>query len=270
VHAPPAGELLGAWGDDAGVLALLLAVTFWYAVGARKWAAARRGHDLAFAAAMFTLFAALASPIDAVAPYLLWVHMLQHVLLAQVAAPLLVIAAPVATFERALPRRWRRRSARVAARLRTTIVPRLLANPLLAFLAVAAAWWGWHAPALYDAAVRHSVVHAAEHLTLLGTGIWWWNCVLGRHHIPAAQGIALTAATGIHLNVLGALITFAPHPLYAAYSGAYGLSALEDQQLGGVLMWIVGGFVSLGFLVVFVHELLREEEAKAPTASALA
>jgi cytochrome c oxidase assembly factor CtaG len=102
-------------------------------------------------------------------------------------------------------------------------------------------------------------VHAAEHLTLLGTGVLWWGCIIGPRRLPPPQGLALTFTTGLHLNVLGALLTLAPRALYGAYTGAYGLSALEDQQLGGVLMWVVGGFVSLGLVTMFVHQLLRDD-----------
>ena len=126
-------------------------------------------------------------------------------------------------------------------------------------------------PALYDAAVRHPFVHAAEHLTLLGTAVIWWGCVIGpRRALSRSTGLALTFTTALHLNVLGALITLAPRPLYGAYSGAYGLNALEDQQLGGVLMWVTGGFVSLGLVVMFVHDLLRDDEPASRAAPSLA
>src|SRR5689334_10096046 len=130
---------------------------------------------------MMVLLVALASPIDAGAQHLLWPHMLQHVLLAQVAAPCFFLAAPIATIDAALSRPWRRRFARLAARPAGRRARRLARQPLFAFGAMAAAWWGWHIPAAYDAAVRHAPLHAVEHLTLFATGLVWWNCVLGRH-----------------------------------------------------------------------------------------
>src|SRR3954467_1752664 len=158
---PPAGALAGAWGGDPGALAAVLVAAAAYLVGVRRRPAGARWNtqDAAFAGAMVALIAALASPIDEAARYVLWVHMLQHVLLVQVAAPLLVLAVPAATVER--------------------FVPRWLARPSIAFVVLAAAWWAWHLPALYDAALRNPLLHATEHGTLLGTAVLWWACVLG-------------------------------------------------------------------------------------------
>ena len=261
--APPGGSLAGSWGGDPGVLAALLVATGLYVYGARRrpapLAARSRGRDVAFAGAIATLVVALASPVDAAAQYLLWPHMLQHMLLVQLAAPLLVVARPVPTMERALPLRARRALARVARRPTARVARRLAFNPLIAFFLLAATWWAWHSPALYDAAVRNGALHALEHLTFLATGVCWWACIVGPHRAPAPQRLALLLATALHLNVLGALITLTPRPVYSAYHGAYGLSALEDQQLAGVLMWVVGGFVALGLLLAFVSSILREE-----------
>jgi cytochrome c oxidase assembly factor CtaG len=272
VHAPPAGDLVGAWGGDAGVLALLLGATALYGIGMRRRTrrAASASRELAFGAAMLVIVAALASPIDAAARYLLWVHMAQHLLLVQFAAPLLVVSAPISTMERALPRSARRRLASVARQPASRATRRVTRNPVFAFFALAVTWWGWHVPALYDAAVRHPAVHAAEHLTLLGAGILWWACLLGPRRVPPFQGLGLTFVSALHLNVLGALITLAPRALYGAYAGAYGLSALEDQQLGGVLMWVMGGFVSLALVARLVHDLLRDEVESPSAAPSLA
>jgi cytochrome c oxidase assembly factor CtaG len=88
--------------------------------------------------------------------------------------------------------------------------------------------------------------------------------------VPPFQGLGLTFVSALHLNVLGALITLAPRALYGAYAGAYGLSALEDQQLGGVLMWVMGGFVSLALVARLVHDLLRDEVERPSAAPSLA
>jgi putative membrane protein len=260
--APPASELVGAWGGDPGVLALVLAAAALYVVGARRRPVGDRRnarHDLAFAGGLAVIVAALASPIDAVAPYLLWVHMAQHVLLAQLAAPLLVVAAPVATMHLGLPPTLRRQANSFGALPAVRTADRFVRNPVVAFALFAAAWWAWHVPALYDAAVRHAVVHATEHLTLLATAVCWWACIVGPRRRAPLPALALAFVTGFHMNVLGALITFAPRVLYTSYHGAYGFGALEDQQLGGVLMWSVGGFVSLAIVAGLLYELLRDD-----------
>jgi cytochrome c oxidase assembly factor CtaG len=272
VTPPSAGTLAGSWGGDPGVLALLLVATALYVYGARRrpssLAARSRGRDLAFAGAIVALAAALVSPLDTASQYLLWAHMAQHMLLALLAAPLLVVSTPVRTMERALPLRARRVLARTARRPAVRAASRVAYHPLVAFFLFAATWWAWHTPALYDAAVRNGALHALEHLTFLATGVLWWGCIVGPHRAPVPQRLALTIATALHMNVLGALVTLAPHAVYGAYRGAYGLSALEDQQLAGVLMWVVGGFVSLGTVLALVVTILREEpEPAGPVAA---
>jgi len=268
---PPAGDLAGSWGGDPGVLALVLGAGALYGFGMRRRPArmSSSARDFAFAGLLLILIVALASPVDAFARYLLWVHMAQHVLLVQVAAPLLVLAAPIATMQRALPRSTRRAYASVARRPAAHWVRRAGHNTIVGFFAFAAAWWLWHLPALYDAAVRDPWLHAMEHLTLFGAAVLWWACIIGPRRAPAFKGLALAFLTALHLNVLGALITLAPRGLYGAYSGAYGVSALEDQQLGGMLMWVTGGFLSLVLAAWFVHELLREETPAAPAPASL-
>lgn len=270
MNAPPAGQLAGSWGGDPGVLALVLVACAWYVAGARRRPArvrahaSTRAHDVAFAAGVLTIVTALASPLDTAAEYVQWAHMAQHVLLSQVAAPLFVLAVPLATFRRVLPLSWRRRVVAFGRAPATRGVTRVVLHPAFAFATFSAAWWAWHIPALYDAALRHAPVHAAEHVSLFATGLLWWACVVGAHRAGTAQRLALTVATGLHLNVLGALLTLSPRLLYTGYHGAYGLGALEDQQLAGVLMWVLGGFVSIALVLAIVHEVLRDSERDAP------
>ncbi len=244
------------------MLALVLAAGALYLRGARRRPPGDHRtvrHDVAFAGGLAVVVAALASPVDAAAPYLLWAHMAQHVLLVQLAAPLLVIAAPIATMRFGLPRSLDGRVEAIATSPVVRTADRAVRHPLVAFTLLAAAWWAWHVPALYDAGVRHAAVHATEHLTLLATGICWWACIVGPRRAAPVPALVLAFVTAFHLNVLGALLTFAPRVLYAPYRGAYGFSALEDQQLGGVLMWSVGGFVSLVIIAGVLHELLRDD-----------
>jgi putative membrane protein len=121
----------------------------------------------------------------------------------------------------------------------------------VAFLLHAIAIWGWHVPALYDATLRSEALHAAQHLCFLATALlFWWSLAQG----PGAErrwGAAMlyVIATMAHTGALGVLLTFASRPLYPAYVGrtaAWGFTALEDQQLAGLVMWIPAG---VGYLV---------------------
>jgi cytochrome c oxidase assembly factor CtaG len=260
--APPSGSVLGSWGSDPGVLAAVLALVAAYVYGARRRPPSAPGQlrDRCFAGAIVALLAALASPIDAAARWLLWAHMLQHMLLIAVAAPLLVLSAPLSTIQLAWPTSSRRRFARVEARPATRIAKRVARNPLVVGFVFSFVWWAWHAPPVYDAAVRNSVLHAAEHLTMLGVSVWWWARFLGRHRSPLAQQFALLVATMLSLNALGALLSLAPRAVFTVYSGAYGLTALEDQQLAGVLMWTTCNFMALVLAGLLVRELLVDDE----------
>jgi cytochrome c oxidase assembly factor CtaG len=107
--------------------------------------------------------------------------------------------------------------------------------------------WGWHLPSLFDAALRSEGVHALQHTAFLGTALVFWWTVLGAG-TRREQGIALVSlfTTMVHTGALGALLTLAPvafYEPYAATAPAFGYTPLEDQQLGGLVMWVPAGFV---------------------------
>jgi putative membrane protein len=114
------------------------------------------------------------------------------------------------------------------------------------------ALWGWHLPALYQAALGSVVIHATEHICFLATAcLFWWALIHGRYgRLGYGIAVVFVFVTAVHSEVLGALLTFAPrvwYPLYAARSSAAGLDPLEDQQLAGLIMWIPFGVI---FLIV--------------------
>ena len=106
----------------------------------------------------------------------------------------------------------------------------------------------WHIPALFNATLTHSWVHAAQHASFLGTALLFWGSLLYGHMGRRAYGtgILYVFTTAIHTSILGALLTFASSPWYAIYqrtTAFWGLSPLEDQQLGGLIMWVPAGLV---------------------------
>jgi cytochrome c oxidase assembly factor CtaG len=240
----------------------VLACIALYVYGARRRlpSAMGRRRDRFFAVAMLALLAALASPIDAAAQSLLWVHMVQHMLLVGVVAPFFVLAAPLPTMQLALPRHPRRQVGRLEGKPVVRATKRFSRSALVVGFVFSAVWWIWHAPPLYDAAVRNNLLHALEHLTMLAVALFWWSRFLGRHRSPLTQQFVLLIATMLSLNVLGALLTLTPRAVFTAYRGAYGLSALEDQQLAGVLMWITCNFIALVLAAVLIRELLGDDE----------
>ncbi|MEQ9811946.1 MAG: cytochrome c oxidase assembly protein [Azospirillaceae bacterium] len=113
----------------------------------------------------------------------------------------------------------------------------------LPFAAATAVLWFWHVPAAYDLALAHKGVYWLMQVSLAGTAIWFWRSVFAGRR-PPLDALLLVLAAFTQMGLLGALLTFAPHPLYAAHALApidWGLAPLADQQLGGLLMWVPAG-----------------------------
>jgi putative membrane protein len=257
---------------DAGVepwLVVLLAVSLLLYVGgvARLWRQAGRSRGIstaqagAFALGWLTLVAALVGPIDELGAHLFAAHMVQHELLMIVAAPLLVLGRPLAAWTWALPARWRQSVGQATHRRWLAASWAGITQPLVAWALHAVALWLWHAPQLFDAALQHEWVHDLQHVSFLGTALLFWWAVLGGDPRSTRSGFALVYlfTTMMHTGALGALLTFATTPWYDAYAGetaAFGLTPVEDQQLGGLVMWIPGGTAYLIAGLYLVARLL--------------
>jgi putative membrane protein len=252
---------LGAWVYARGV------ETLWRRAGVGR--GIRRGQVLAYAGGLCTLALALLTPVDTVGGALFSVHMVQHLLLVGVAAPLLVLGAPLLGAVWALPRGGRRVLAHAWRRvgpLRT--LAHALASPASAWLLHAAALWAWHVPSLYDAAVESEWVHTLEHLSFLGTALLFWGVVLhpaGQLRHVQGVGVLYVFTFAMQSGILGALLTFSERPWYAAHLGttrAWGVTPLEDQQLAGVVMWAPGGLIYLLVLGALFMEWLQAAERR--------
>lgn len=247
-------------GAQAWLVALLAAAALLYAIGvARLWRSAGRGRGirmgeaLRFALAWLVLVAAIASPLDGLADRLFWAHMVEHELLMTVAAPLFVLGRPLEAWAWAMPAAVLRALSSIARARPLASLWRTITEPLAAWSAQAIVLWVWHAPALFDAALESEGVHIAQHACFLGSALLLWWSVLGRgSRRPDGASIASLFTTMIHSGALGALLTFAPHPWYSHYTGSASLTALEDQQLGGLVMWVPGGlsYLAAGLAIV--------------------
>jgi putative membrane protein len=199
---------------------------------------------MAFLAGLGVVAIALVSPIDGAAHRSLWVHMVQHVLLISVAAPLLAVGLP-----------W----ARAAAAGWGAIV--VVAGIQIATLL------GWHVPALYDAAAAHDPLHAVEHATLLATAVALWAGLARLRGERAGLALLVVFVVSFPPLLLGAAMTFSTTTWYPRYAGG----GLADQQLAGVVMWAYGGLAAVaGGLHLFVRWLQRlEREAPSPPVVAI-
>ena len=210
-----------------------------------------RGVRIAQVAAFFlgllAIVAALVSPLDALSDSLFSAHMVEHELLMIVAAPLLVLGRPLAAWVWAIPERWRQSIGGFFHRPGWRRPWLVFTGPLCAWVLHALALWLWHVPALFEAALENEGVHALQHLCFIGTALLFWWSVLGRAS-RRDRGVALLSVftTMVHTGALGALLTLSTVTWYSSYvetAQAWGLTALQDQQLGGIIMWIPAGMV---------------------------
>lgn len=261
------------WSFDPLVLACLAVSALLYAFGLwRLWGQAGIGHGarpaqaLSFLAGWLTLVLALLSPIDPLGSRLFSAHMIQHELLMIVAAPLLVLGRPLGVWIWAFAPRWRRRIGRLFQAGGWRVPWTFITAPFTAWVLHALALWLWHVPALFDAALEHEWVHTLQHTSFLLTALLFWWTVLATP-TRRAQGIALLSlfTTMLHMGALGALLTLARTVWYPAYLGstqAFGLSALEDQQLGGLVMWVPSGFIYIACMVALAASWLNAPPAR--------
>ena len=250
---------------DPWIVAPLAASAGLYAIGVRRlWRRAGTGRGIArreaacFTAGWCALALALLSPIDHLGEHLLSMHMVQHELLMVVAAPLLVLSRPLEAFTWGLPAGWREP---IASGLRWRPVAaawKMITTTSGAWLFQAAAVWLWHVPVLFQASLANEAVHTLQHATFLGSALAFWWTVLAPRGATSGAGLVSAFGTMLHTGALGALLTFAPYPLYPAYEGSLGLSPLEDQQLAGLVMWVPGGIAYLVAGLALASALLSE------------
>ena len=231
-----------------------------------------------FYAGLLTIVVALAGPVDADAAKLFWVHMVQHVMLLTVAAPLITLGAPWMSIWRPLPLGFRRGAARAIARdswaapLRAA--GRWLSRPLGAWLAFNVNLIMWHIPVMYDLTLRHLAVHALEHTTFLLFGILLWCQVIDSPplHARLRQDLRVyyMVATGVVSWVLSLVLAFAPSPLIPVYAHLAdrpgGISALADQQIAGGVMLGPGSVSITLFVFIGLYRWLGSEGGDATSA----
>ena len=217
-------------------------------------------------AGLAVIAVALASAVDVYAESLFAVHMVQHLLLAMVAPPLLALGAPITLALRVSGPGVRHR--RLLPMLHSRIA-RVVASPLVAWSAITVAMWFTHFSPLYNAALEDPGLHVAEHAIFLGTGLLFWWAAVAADPRPRRldYGVRL-ALVGLQMPVnavVGLAIYFAPtvlYPHYAAGARAWGRDPLTDQQIGGVIMWGVGDLLLLATFLAIVVAWMRADERR--------
>ena len=228
---------------------------------------------------ILVLALALLSPIAVLSGQLFSVHMVQHLLLMMVAPPLLLLANPFPTFLWALPTRMRIPVAAGFRRLAVWLAgDSILSRSALKAAAPASAWalyvlifFAWHDGNAYSLALRFGFVHGLEHFTFVGAALLFWWHVTGAapriHPKPAAWMLVAYVLAMIPPNMLlGVALSFAETPIYPYYESVprlYGLSVMDDQVWGGLIMWIPGSMMYVIAALVLLARLLVNAEQKA-------
>jgi putative membrane protein len=261
------------WSFEPAVVTGLFVIGALYASGLRflreATAATRkfRREAACFAAGWGVLVIALLSPVHPLGQVLFSVHMTQHELLMVVAAPLLVLGRPTVVWLWALPRTGVNRAAAQARAGGVHRVWQASTNVVLATLVHGLALWIWHVPSLFEATLTHESVHALQHLCFLLSAVLFWQALFFGRHRRSDYGLAVLMlfATAVHSGALGALITFASQLWYESYATtttAWGMAPLEDQQLGGLIMWIPAGLIYVVAALALFAAWLKEAGAR--------
>jgi cytochrome c oxidase assembly factor CtaG len=238
---------------------LVAALTFVYV---RRWREVdgSAGRLVSFVGGMALVVIALCSPVDRLGEQLFFMHMVQHLLLLDL-APILVLLGLTKVLLRPLTRRL--------VRLERAAGP--LAHPVFAIALYVATMALWHVPAMYDAALEHPVLHVLEHMTFgLAGGLYWWHLlspIRARRRLGGMGPVVYMLATKVLVGLIGILLTFAPAAIYDFYErqpGYWGLSPATDQAVGGLIMALEQSIV-MGVALVFLFvralgESDREDE----------
>ncbi len=263
------------WGADPLTTAGLAISAVVYTAGViRLWSTTavgkgiRRWEATVFGLGWLSLFVALVSPIHALSGVLFSVHMTQHEILMLASAPLMVLGRPLVAFLWAMPVAPREKIADISRNSTVRSAWRKISNPMAAWLIHMVALWIWHLPVLYEAAVGNQYIHFLQHFSFFGSALlFWWALIYGRQGLLGyGAAVLYVFSTAAHSGLLGALLTFAAvivYPSYAQTAPAFGVTAIEDQQLGGLIMWIPAGVLYTIAGLALLAGWLREAESMA-------
>jgi putative copper resistance protein D len=268
---PSFPSVLLEWRFDPTAIVPLVLVAALYAWAVRRVDAAHPGNrhpahrTWLFMAGLVAIAVALTSPIEAYEGLLFSVHMIQHMLLELVAAPLLLAGAPITLALRVSSPRVRRG---LLAVLQSRVV-HVISFPVIAWVLFAAVNWGWHFSTLYDQALENDLLHYVQHATFLGAALLFWWPAIGADPSPWRLPhpmrlfylfLAMPQNSFLGVALLQTSTVLYPH--YVTNGRTWGPSPLEDQHLGGVLMWVMGDMAFLAGMAVVVALWVRYEERR--------
>jgi cytochrome c oxidase assembly factor CtaG len=253
-----------AWNLDPGLLVALIGLLGLYV---HRWQTVRRqvgtrGASIwrlaAFTAGVVLLFIALISPVDQLGEQLLTAHMVQHILLIDL-APIMLILGLTKVLLRPITRKL--------VQLEKLAGP--LAHPLFAILLYIGSMWFWHIPFAYQLALEHVGWHAIEHVELsLAGALFWWHLfgpIATRQRLQGMATILYVGVSRVLVGALGIVITFSPQLLYDYYANRarlWGLTALSDQRVAGAMMELEQMALFIAIVFAVLGRLIDESERR--------
>lgn len=260
--APPdPANLLSRWNLDPILITVLAAVVIAYAllleIRPLRRLIVAPWRRICFYGGWTFGAVALISPLCPLSVSLFSARVGQHMILEMIVAPLIALGQPgvfVAAWRGSMEAGWPMRQPARAA--------------LIASSAFAVTLWYWHAPGPYAATFESAAIYWLMHATAFGTALWLWVALLDAARDRLGEFLAASLVTTLQMGFLGAVITFAARPLYAVHlltTEAWGLSPLQDQQLGGIIMWVPAGVVLLIAILAAMAGAMRRSGVPAPT-----
>lgn len=266
---PPDVSTLFYWANPPVITLVAALLLIGWIVAVRRINAAHpqnrvpRRRTASFAAALVLLLVALQSGLERYDTTLFSAHMVQHLLLLFPIPVLLLRAGPVTLLLRLASPRWR---ARLLAALESRVVG-VLSHPLVAWITFVVVLWATHLSPLFNVALEDPLIHDLEHSLYLGSALLFWSPLFAidpvRHKLTRAGALGYLITQMPQNSFLGVAIMWAPAPLYAHYATlarSWGPTPLEDQQLAGAIMWLIGDALFLVAIFVVLAAWARAEE----------
>ena len=242
--------LWSRWNIDPALIMILVLCALGYGLEARVTDTINNHQKLSFYAGWAVLSAALISPLCPLSVSLFAARVAQHMILVLIAAPLIIVGRPGIAIARLLGYRRRKitQGGGFTAGLSTTAL-------------FAALLWFWHSPGPYAATFTSDIFYWSMHISMIGSALWLWHVLLDPRRSHAVPSLLAGLITSTQMSLLGAVITFAPHPLYSPHlltTLGWGLTQLQDQQLGGAIMWIPSGVIFLAVATIVLWPLIGD------------
>ena len=269
-EAPDVANLVLGWSfEPLVVLVLLAAAAGWLALVRRIDRAhpanpVPRRRTVAFLAGLAAIAVALLSGVEAYDTTLFSLHMIQHLLLTLIAAPLIALGAPITTLLRAATPNVRRT---VLLPILHSRVLKVLSFPVVAWVLFAGVMWGTHFSPLFDASLENPLVHDLEHALYLAAGLLFWWPAVGLDPSPWRMPHPVRAMyvflqmpqnTFLAVTILSSTVPLYAH--YATLGRTWGPPVLEDQQIAGGAMWLGGDLLFLGALAAILAGWMLHEQ----------